>query len=402
MLSKKNQLLIPALAATLAIAGCGGGKNDSAAAGGPPQGAPPVSVAAPLVQDVVDWDEYVGRFEAVQNVEVRPRASGYLLGIHFRDGQYVRKGQLLFTIDPRPAQAAVAEAVAQLAQAQAARANAQTQLARSQTLAAERAASKEEVEQRVATLRSTSAQVAAAEAGLRARRLDLGFTRVTAPISGRISERKVDVGNSVAADQTVLTTIVSVDPLHFVFQGSEALLLKYQRAGTGTQNGTPVTVKLSDESDYSHAGKLDFVDNALDAGAGTIRARAIIANPGGFLKPGMFGSLRLEASRPYPAMLVPDTAVMADAARQIVFVVDKTNTIVARPVQTGPLRGGLRVIRSGLNREDRVVIGGAQRARPGVKVTPQPGKIQAGGDAPAGPPSSNAVPAGTALPAASR
>lgn len=396
MFSKKLQLLTPAVA--LALAACGG-KGDSAA---PQQGAPPVTVSTPLVQDVVDWDEYVGRFEAIQNVEVRPRASGYLQGVWFRDGAYVKKGQLLFTIDPRPAQAAVAQAGAQLAQAQASLANARTELARSQTLASQRAASQEEVEQRQAAVRAGQAQVAAASANLRARRLDLGFTRVYAPISGRISERKVDAGNSVAADQTVLTTIVSVDPLHFVFQGSEALLLKYQREGAGVANGTPVRVKLSDESDYSHTGTLDFVDNALDAGAGTIRARAVIPNPGGFLKPGMFGSLRLEASRPYPALLIPDTAVMADAARQIVFVVDKTNTVVARPVQTGPLRGSLRVIRSGLTREDRVVIGGTQRARPGVKVTPQPGKIAAEPAAASGPPSSNALPAGTALPAGKR
>lgn len=393
MHSKNRQLLIPAFVAALALASCGGGGQKP-----PEQGAPPVTVSAPLVQDVVDWDEFVGRFEAIQNVEVRPRATGYLQGIWFKDGQFVRKGQLLFTIDPRPAQAAVAQAAAQVAQAKAALANAQTEYARSEALVAQRAASQEELEQRRATVRSTTAQVAAAEANLRARQLDLGFTRVVAPISGRISERKVDVGNTVATDQTVLTTIVSVDPLHFVFQGSEALLLKYQRQGTG-QTGTPIKVKLSDESDYTHTGTLDFVDNALDSGAGTIRARAIIANPGGFLKPGMFGSARLEASKPYPAMLVPDTAVMADAARQIVFVVDKSNTVTARPVQTGPLRGNLRVIRSGLTRDDRVVIDGTQRARPGVKVTPQPGKIT---EAPAASAPPSDAPASTAQPAGNR
>jgi len=393
MHSKNRQLLIPALVAALALASCGGGGQKP-----PEQGAPPVTVSAPLVQDVVDWDEFVGRFEAIQNVEVRPRATGYLQGIWFKDGQFVRKGQLLFTIDPRPAQAAVAQAAAQVAQAKAALANAQTEYARSEALVAQRAASQEELEQRRATVRSTTAQVAAAEANLRARQLDLGFTRVVAPISGRISERKVDVGNTVATDQTVLTTIVSVDPLHFVFQGSEALLLKYQRQGTG-QTGTPIKVKLSDESDYTHTGTLDFVDNALDSGAGTIRARAIIANPGGFLKPGMFGSARLEASKPYPAMLVPDTAVMADAARQIVFVVDKSNTVTARPVQTGPLRGNLRVIRSGLTREDRVIIDGTQRARPGVKVTPQPGKIT---ETPAASAPPSDAPASTAQPAGNR
>ncbi|WP_256731473.1 efflux RND transporter periplasmic adaptor subunit [Sphingomonas sp. dw_22] len=393
---KAQTVIAATLAGALLLGGCGAGESP------PPPGPPPVTVSAPLVQDVVDWDEYVGRFEAIQNVEVRPRASGYLQGVHFRDGETVHAGQLLFTIDPRPAQAALAQAQAQLAQAEAALANARTELARSQTLVAQRAASQEEVESRQATLRSGVAQVAAAQANVRARKLDLGFTSVYAPLSGRVSERRVDVGNSVSADQTILTTIVSVDPLHFVFQGSEALLLKYQRDDSGVRPGTPVRVKLSDESDYLHSGKLDFIDNALDAGAGTIRARAIIANPGGFLKPGMFGSLRLEASRPYPAMLVPDTAVQADAARQVVLVVGKDNTVTAKPVQTGPLRGDLRVIRSGIARDDRVIIGGGQRARPGQKVTPQPGKIQQGQAPAVAPPSSEAPPAGTALPAGGR
>lgn len=391
-----NRTLIAAAAAAFALmlAGCGGGKQ---AQGAPPPGV--VTVATPLVQDVVDWDEYVGRFEAVQNVEVRPRATGFLASTHFQDGQFVTRGQLLFRVDPRPALAALSQAKAQLAQARAGLANARTELARSQTLAAAKAASQEELESRIATLRSAEAQVAAAGAVVRARELDLAFTRVTAPISGRISERRVDPGNAVTADQTVLTTIVSTNPLHFVFQGSEALLLKYQRQGAGTQNGTPVRVKLSDEADYSHAGTLDFVDNAIDAGAGTIRARAVIANPGGFLKPGMFGNLRLEASRPYPALLVPDTAVIADAARQVVYVVDKNNAVVVRPVQTGPLvMGNLRVVRSGIAREDRVIIDGTQRAMPGQKVNPKQGKIQPGAAQASTPPGSSAPPSSSAQP----
>ncbi|MBX3563616.1 MAG: efflux RND transporter periplasmic adaptor subunit [Sphingomonas sp.] len=388
-----NRSFLAAAAAALALtlAGCGGGKE---AQGGPPPAA--VTVATPLVQDIVDWDEYVGRFEAVQNVEVRPRATGFLASAHFRDGQFVQRGQLLFRVDPRPALAALAQARAQAAQAQATLANARTELARSQNLAAQKAASQEELEQRQATLRSAEAQVAAAGAVVRARQLDLAFTRVTAPISGRISERRVDPGNAVVADQTVLTTIVSVNPLHFVFQGSEALLLKYQRQGAGTQNGTPVRVKLSDESDYSHSGTLDFIDNAIDTGAGTIRARAVIPNPGGFLKPGMFGNLRLEASRPYPALLVPDTAVIADAARQVVYVVGKDGSVAARPVQTGPLLGTLRVIRSGITRDDRVIIDGTQRAMPGQKVQAKQGKIQPGAAPASAPPGSSAPPSSSA------
>lgn len=393
--SMKAQRLVPAaLAALLVLGGCGGGAEST-----PPPGAPPVTVASPLVEQVADWDEFVGRFEAIKRVEVRPRATGYLQGVHFREGQLVRQGQLLYTIDPRQAQAGQSQAQAQLAQAEAALANARTELARSETLAEQRAASQEEVEARRAAVRSGQAQVAAAQAGLRARRLDVGFTRVTAPISGRISETLVDAGNAVTADQTVLTTIVSVDPIHFVFQGSEALLLKYQRQDGGVRNGAPVRVKLSDEDGFAHAGTLDFIDNALDSGGGTIRARAVLPNPGGFLKPGMFGNLRLEASQPYDALLVPDTAVVADAARRLVYVVGQDGMVNAKPVQTGPLRGNLRVIRSGLDRNDRVIIGGIQRARPGQKVTPQPGKIQAAPPAPPAPPSSNAPPAATARPA---
>ena len=356
-------------ALVLALGGCSEG-------GGPTAPPPPVvTVSHPLVSDIVDWDDYVGQFEAVQNVEVRPRATGYLSAVHFKDGQNVTKGQLLFTVDPRPAQADVAQAQAQLAQAQANYANAKTELARTQTLVAARAASQEELESRQASVRTGAAQVEAARAVLRARQLDLGFTSVTAPISGRISERKVDPGNTVTKDQTILTTIVSTDPLHFNFQGSEALLLKYQRGGAGAVQGTPVRIRLADESDYTHPGKLDFVDNAIAQGSGTIKVRAIVPNPGGFIKPGMFGNLRLEASRAYPAMLVPAGAIVADASRRIVYVLGKDNTVEARPVELGPLTGNLRVIRSGLSQKDVVVISGAQRARPGLKVAPRQGRI---------------------------
>lgn len=367
---KGNKLAAAAAALALALSACSGG-GDSAA---PP--APSVTVAQPVVRQLVDWDEYVGRFEAVEDVEVRPRATGYLSAVHFTDGQYVRKGQLLFTVDPRPARAALGQARAQLAQAEANLANARTELARSETLVAAHAASQEELESRQATVRSGEAQVAAARSLVRARELDLGFTRVTAPISGRISERRVDPGNSVTADQTILTTIVSVNPLHFKFRGSEAMLLKYQRDGSGTAKGTPVRVRLPDEAEFVHPGTLDFIDNAIDAGAGTIQARAVIPNPDGFLKAGMTGNLRLEASKPYQAMLVPDTSIISDGARRIVYVVGKDDTVAARPVQTGPLSKGLRVVRSGVERGDRVIIGGIQRARPGQTVTAQPGKIE--------------------------
>lgn len=396
---KINRLLHPAALLLMALAAaCSGGADSDEAAAAAAQGqAMPVTVATPLVQEVVDWDDYVGRFEAVQSVEVRPRVSGYLQGVHFTDGQYVRRGQLLFTVDPRQAEAQRDQARAQLARAEAALANARTELARSRTLADSRAASQEEVEARQAAVRAGEADVAAGRAALRAAELTLGFTRVTAPISGRISQRVVDVGNSVAADQTVLTTIVSTNPLHFAFDGSEALLLKYQREGGGI-TGSPVRIRLQDESDYAHRGTLDFIDSSINVGAGTIRARATVPNPDGFLRPGMFGHLQLAAGAPYQAMLVPDTAVVTDGPRRVLYIVDGEGMVSARPVELGPLVGNLRVIRAGLRPDERLVISGLQRARPGAPVQPQEGRIEMGEGA-AAPPADAARPAAVASPA---
>ena len=365
----RKDLAIAASGLSFALAAC----SDSAESQGAPP-APQVTVAAPLVSEIVDWDDFVGRFEAIDRVEVKPRVTGYLVGVHFRDGQYVRRGQLLFTIDARPAQAQLDQARAQLSRALAQAVNARSELARSRTLAAQRAASVEEVEQRQAALRSAEADIVAARAAIRARQLDVGFTRVFAPISGQVSERLVDRGNAVAADQTVLTTIVSTDPIHFAFDGSEALLLRLQRQN-GTRLGAPVRIRLHDEAQYVHAGRLDFLDNALNAGAGTIRGRAVVPNPTGFLKPGIMGRLRLASSPPYRAVLVPDTAIATDAARRVVYVVDRRGTVTMRPVQLGPLTGHLRVIRGGVGPQDQVIIGGLQRAMPGQKVQVKKGRI---------------------------
>ncbi|HYI43020.1 MAG TPA: efflux RND transporter periplasmic adaptor subunit [Sphingomicrobium sp.] len=386
------------VALLVAVSACSGGEEQQAA-----PAAMPVTVAQPLQQQVVDWDDFVGRFEAPQSVEVKPRATGYLQSVHFREGQFVRAGQLLFTIDARPTQAALAQSQAQLARAQATLTNARTELARSRTLEAQEAASREEVEQRQAAVRTAEADVAAARAAIRAQQLNVGFTRVLAPISGLVSERRVDAGNSVTADQTILTTIVSTNPLHFTFQGSEALLLKYQRQNAGAESGTAVRIRLQDETTYVHAGRLDFVDPVIDPNAGTVRARAVVANPTGFLKPGMFGHLRLAASQPYPALLVPDSAIVTDAARRVVYVVDRAGTVIARPVQLGPLTGNLRVIRSGVGAQERIIISGIQRARPGQKVVPKPGRIAvvtgpepASTETPMAAPSSSATPVGAA------
>lgn len=357
--------------ASIALAACSGAPDAAAPT------APGVTVAQPLQREVRDWDDFVGRFEAVQSVEVRPRVTGYLQQVHFTDGQYVRAGAALFTIDPRTAQAALAQARAQLARAEALLANARTELARSETLAGSQAASLEEVEQRQAAVRAGIAEVNAARANVRAQELAVGFTTVRAPISGRVSERMVDPGNSVVADQTVLTRIVSVDPIHFAFEGSEALLLKYQRLDSAGA-GSPVRVKLQDEDGYVHPGRIDFMDPIINPGSGTARGRAVLPNPEGFLKPGMVGRMQMAGSQAYRALLVPDAAIVTDASRRLVYTVDEQGTVVANAVALGPLVGDLRVIRRGLEAKDRVIISGVQRARPGQKVQPRRGSITVG------------------------
>lgn len=357
---------------SLTLAACSGGEEQ----GGPPQ--LPVTVAPPLVREITEWDDYVGRFEAVDSVEVRPRASGYLQRAHFTDGQYVRAGQLLFTIDARPSQAALDQARAQRARALATLANAKTELARSETLAKSQAASQEEVEQRRAAVRTSEADVAAASAAIRAAELNVGFTRVTAPISGRVSQRLVDPGNAVTADQTILTTVVSTSPIHFSFQGSEASLLEYERRGD-TLTGSPVRIKLQGAADYSIGGRIDFVDNALSNGSGTITVRAVVQNPDGALRPGLFGQLQLAASAPRAAFLLPDTAIVTDGPRRVVYVIGPKDVVQARPVQLGPVIGNLQVIRSGVTAKDRIIVGGIQRAMPGKPAKVQAGRIGADG-----------------------
>ncbi len=355
-----------------ALYGCSKGQE------APAQGAPPVTVAAPLSQQVVDWDEFTGRFEAPRSVDVRARVGGYIQSVHFKDGDFVRQGQLLFTLDPRPAQAALAAARAQLAQGQAQLTLARTELTRAEGLLASQAVSQAEVDAKRGAVQTAEAAVAAANAAIRARQLDVEFTRVTAPISGRVSDRRVDPGNLIGGGSSagdVLTTIVSSSPIYFVFDGSEALALKYQR---DARNGAaPIRIRLQDESSYDRTGTLDFTDNAIDASSGTIRLRAVVQNADGFLKPGMFGHAQLAGSGGYAAMLVPDAAIVTDGPRKVVYVVGKDGAVAAKPVQLGPIANGLRVVRTGLTPDDRVIINGLQRARPGQKVTAQNGTIKA-------------------------
>jgi RND family efflux transporter MFP subunit len=343
----------------------------------PPQEAPPsVEVATPLSQRVADWDDYSGRFEPVDAVEVRPRVSGTIESVHFQDGQVVKQGELLFVIDPRPYAAELAHANAQVAGARAQLANADAELKRAQTLVASKLVSEAEAELRVAAQLSAAAAVAAAEASVQTAELNLSFTRVTAPLAGRASYRRLAAGNIVTADATVLTTIVTENPIRFLFDVPESALLKYKRESDGAR-ASPVEIRLQDETDYRWKGRVDFLDNALDRSSGTIRLRAVVDNPDGFISPGMFGQMRLYATKPLDALLVPDQSIVTDQTRQVVYVVDGQGVVGQKVVRPGRLIDGLRVIREGLAPTDRVIISGVQRARPGRKVSVQEGVVTA-------------------------
>jgi RND family efflux transporter MFP subunit len=351
------------------LAACGAAK--------PPAPPPPlVIVAAPLQRQVEDWDDFVGQFESPASVDIRPRVSGYVTAVGFKDGQAVGKGQLLFQIDPRPYAAAFDQAKAQEAHAAAALADAKVELTRSQQLLAARATSQEDVDTRLAAENTAVADVAAAQAAERTAALNLSFTRVISPISGRVSDAKILPGNLVTQDQTVLTSVVALDPIRFRFTGPEAQFLKYKRQsliGDGQQ--PPVQIRLQDETDYRWLGRLTFVDNAFDTSSGVISAYALVPNPSGFLTPGMFGHMRLQGSHPYLGLLVPDQAVVTDQSRQVVYVVGPQNVVAQRGVELGPVVDGLRVIRSGVTLADRVIINGVQHARPGKPVTVRAGQI---------------------------
>jgi RND family efflux transporter MFP subunit len=354
----------------------------SCAAKAPPPPPPPtVEVSKPLQKRIVDWDDYVGQFIAVDSVDIRPRVSGYLQAVGFKDGQIVRKGQLLFVIDPRPYQAAFDQAKGQLLHTQATLLNAKTVLARAKTLLAAKAISQQEYDTDAAAEKQAEADVVSAQASVQTNALNLQFTRVTAPLAGRISDRRVAPGNLVTADTTVLTNIVNLDPIRFSFTGSEGNYLKYQRENAnGTRassrrSANPVEIKLQDEPTYRWKGKMEFVDNALDTSAGTIRGRAVLANPNFFLTPGMFGHMRLLGSGSYQGMLIPDESVITDQSRQVVYIVDPKGTVRQKVVQLGPLSDGLRVVRGGLDPNDQVIISGVQRAHPGKPVRTKQGKI---------------------------
>lgn len=365
--------------------------SDPSPAAAPPT--PQVTVAAPLEQSVSLWDDYVGRFEASRSVEVRPRVSGQIVGIHFQDGAIVQKGQLLFTVDPRPFAASLAEARAGVATARSELNLAETNLGRARRLLEAEAVSQANLDQLSAQVQTARAALAAAQARVQQRALDVEFTRIRAPISGRISDRKIDAGNLVSSGVdggTLLTTINALDPIYFTFDVPESLYLKDSRERRAGAQGDVAEIRLQDEATYSRRGRLDFTDNGISQNSGTIRARAVVPNPDLFLTPGMFGNMRLADGGTTPALLVPDAAIRTDQARKIVLTVGKDGTVAAKPVETGPLVGDLRVIRSGLTRADQVVVQGVQFAMPGAKVRTRVTEVQvANGIAAKAPPPSS-------------
>ncbi len=375
-------------AVAAAVASCG----DNQPKGGPPP-APPVTVAHPVKRSVFDFDEYVGRFVALNSVEVRARVSGYLEKVQFKDGQIVKQGDLLFTIDKRPFQNAVDQATATLTQAKSNLDFTQADFTRGQQLVRDKTITDQTFEQRAQAFRNAEAAVSNAEAALRTANLDLAFTELKAPIDGRIGDRRVSVGNLVTGgttgNTTLLATIVSTDPINFEFTFDEASFLRYERLSkTGQQDvasrggGVKVALKLIDENDFDHEGRMDFVDNVIDRSTGTIRGRALFDNANGVFTPGMFGRLRVPASPPYEALMVPDAAIGTEQVRKFVMVVTPDNTVAPKYVTIGQATtDGMRTIKSGLGPDDFVIVNGLMRARPGQKVTPQEQ-----GKAPPGPP----------------
>jgi RND family efflux transporter MFP subunit len=346
-----------------------------------------VTVATPVARKVVQWDEYTGRFEASERVAVRPRVSGYIDKVHFTDGADVKQGDLLFTIDRRPFEIAVEAARADLARAQAQVTLGQVDYQRAQELVRSATTSVRDLDQRKANLDTAQAQVMSAQAALRNAELNLEWTQVRAPISGRVSDRRVDAGNLVTGGQdgaNVLTTIVKLDPIYFVFEGSEADYIRYQRLNREGQRPSsrgepnPVRIQLADETGWPHAGRMNFVDNEVNARNGTIRGRAILDNHDLFFSPGTFGRLQLYGGT-VDALLIPDEAIVSDQARKVVLTVGPDNKIVSKPVTIGGFALGLRVVTTGLQASDRVVVDGLANpfVRPGAVVSPEAGAIKA-------------------------
>ncbi len=366
-----------ALVSAYLLAGCQAEPQGAGQAPAPAQ----VTIAQPEQRNITDWDEFTARMAAVEAVEVRARVGGYLASVDFADGEIVEQGQLLFVVDPRPFEAAVAQSRALLAQAQVSAKLAANDLARAQDLFSSRAISEEEFDARTQNLQSAKSAVQAAEAAVSQSELELEFTNIRAPIAGRTSRALVTRGNLIsggAEAATLLTTIVSRDPIHAYFTAAEDAYLRYQRLDQSGDRPSSRTapnalrLKVSDEEGFAHLGQMDFVDNVVDAATGTIEGRGIFPNPDGILIPGMFAKVQLQGRGPYPALLIPDTAIGTDQSRQFVFVLDDQNVASQQLITPGRLtEDGLRVVESGLTEASRIVVKGLQRVRPGMTVSPQ-------------------------------
>lgn len=353
------------------LIGCGG-------AGADPEDPPPaVNVALPVQKSVTEWDEYSGRIEAIDTVEIRPRVGGYLAAVHFEEGLPVAKGDLLFSIDDREFRAAAASARADVARAESRHALAKQELARSQSLIESKAVSQGELELRQGELKQAEADRLAARARLDQAELTLSFTRIHAPIDGRVGAALIKPGNLLIPNQSLLTTVVSMDPVYVSFEGDERAYLRYQqliRSGqwnSPRDTATPVEVGLSSEDGYPHRGQIDFIDNALNPATGTIRARALLVNPDGVFTPGLFARVRLLGASREGALLIHDQAVLTDQDRRYVYVIGEGNSAQRRDVTLGPLVDGLRIVESGLQADERVVVNGSRKIFfPGQPVSP--------------------------------
>lgn len=374
-------LLLTALAAVLLTA-CG--TSAAEPAGAPP--APPVSVAPALARDIHPTDEFTGRIEAIETVEVRPRVSGYITRVNFREGSEVRRGDVLFVIDPRPYRAEQARAEADVARARAQAELARSEVARARKLLEARAISQEEHDQRVAGEAQARAAVRAAEAALEVARLNLEFTEVRSPIAGRAGRAQVTEGNLVGPGAIVLTTVVSLDPVHVYFEGDEQVYLRSaELTRRGGSEAAPVFVGLSDEDGFPHEGRLDFIDNQVNPATGTIRSRAVLPNPDRRFTPGLFARVRLVGGGAQSAVLVDDKAVLTDQDRKYVYVLGPENRAQRRDIKVGRMADGLRVVTEGLSAGDPVIVHGVQKVFfPGMPVQPQ---AIAMGDPPPPPPS---------------
>ena len=357
--------------------------NQSASA--PPPAAPPpmaVTVSSPLQRSVATSTRFTGQFSAVDNVDLRAQVSGYLTEIHFKDGQIVHRGDLLFVIDPRPFNIQLQQATAQYQSAVAQLDLAIAQQRRAASLESHEFESRDVLDQRVQAQRAAQASLTQAEAAIHSAQLNLEFSRITAPFDGRIGAHQVSVGALITGGSgggnTLLANMVSLNPIHLDFDMNESDYLAWHRYQTAQPPGAPaeaVQAALSDEQGWTRQGVLDFVDNQMDRGSGTIHARANVPNPDLLIAPGQFASLRLPTSAPREVLLLPDAALVSDQSNKLVMTVVADGSVVPKPVQTGPMADGLREITSGLTPHDRVIINGLMSARPGMKVSPQPGSI---------------------------